>query len=47
MWVLDILNLNRKKLNPMKKSTRDAQSPEIAYLEQPLGRAAKAAFDDG
>ena len=47
MWVLDILNLNRRKLNHHEEAYSQWAIPEIAYREQELGLAAKAAFADG
>ena len=43
MWVLDILNLNRRKLNHHEQVYSQESIPEAAYLEQELGDAGNAA----
>ena len=47
MRVLDILNLNRRKLNHHEEVYSQGAIPETAYREQELGRAANAAAADG
>ena len=47
MRVLDILNLNRRKLNHHEEVYSQWAIPEIAYREQELGGTARAAFADG
>ena len=47
MWVLDILNLNRRKLNHHEEVYSQEAIPEAAYREQELGRSARTASADG
>ena len=44
MWILDILNLNRRKLNHHEQVSSQESIPEAAYREQELGGAGIAAL---